>query len=160
MVTDYLGQVQQKVSETTGKADGIESLARMVKDSVVSLDAELASLSQQRTQISALMLPYIGLYRTLTDSELYDKVPDLAQIDIVPLDPDSEDLTKRVFALAVGMAQRTTDREISIPILVQQVSRNEQVKLPWTNPSAVISSLLSRSDKWQRISPGVYQHLS
>lgn len=159
MATDYLGQVGQKVSETAGKTEHIESLAEAVKDWVASLDADLISLREQRIQIGNLMAPYRGLYRTLTASDLYDKVPDLAQIDILPFDPGMEALTDRIFTTAIAQAGNAVDKEIYMSILISALNKEGSTRLPWFNPAAVISSLLSRSDDWERVRRGVYRYL-
>ena len=159
MATDYLRQVRQKVEETTGKSSDIESLAEMVKDCVTSLDSDLESLTNQRSQVAELMRPFIGLYRSLTKSDLYNKVPELALIDIQPLDSDTADWTKRVFELAVSHAIKSGDRKISVNALVNELSENPFEELPWGNPAAVISSLLSRSEDWERVQRGIYLYL-
>lgn len=159
-------RIQHTVSTTTARPESIESLGQQVIQAVQEFDDTIATVLEQRRRIVTLMEPFYSLYQSVANQKLLDALPALSQLKEDPTDLDARLLTKKAMSLANEMWEEIgygNDKRISLGDLVKDLKEyaaEEEITIPWSNPGAVVSTILTRSGDWERITPRQYRRIS
>lgn len=159
-------RIQHAVSNTTASPVSIESLGQQVIDVVREFDETIASALEQRRRIVSLMEPFYSLYQSVANQKLIEVLPGLSQLKEDPTDLNARLLTRETLSIAADMWEElsaTDENLISLGELVKELKEyaaDEKISIPWSNPGAVVSTILTRSGNWERITPRQYRQIS
>ncbi|NQW18900.1 MAG: hypothetical protein HQ478_15625 [Chloroflexi bacterium] len=162
---NYVQQIEQQVSFTTATPQSIETLANTVVRLIQEIDEQIVTALQQRRRIVALMEPFNPLYQSVAGGSLVEALPGLTQLNDDPTDLSARDLAEALLEIANEMWDDRTDSDdlLSLGQLehrLKEYAEEENVKIPWSNPRAVISTILRRSEKWERATPKQYRKIN
>ena len=62
-----------------------------------------------------------------------------------------------VLGTAAQLVRETGSPEVTDEQILEYLELNRARPLPWSNPRAVISSILARSGQWEKVEPGKYR---
>lgn len=158
-------RIQHLVANTTARPESIEALGKQVIDAVQEFDDTIGTVLEQRRRIVTLMEPFYSLYQSVADQKLLDALPALSQLKEDPTDLDARLLTTETMSIASEMWEELgfeDEKLISLGDLVKELKEyaaEEKITIPWSNPGAVVSTILTRSGNWERVTPRQYRRI-
>jgi hypothetical protein len=157
--------IARQVSNTAARPDSIEALAKRVIEAIQEYDVSIASALEQRHRIVELIEPFIPLYQSVAKKRLIDALPGLTQLSEDPTDLIARRLTQETLKIADEMwnDRGTTEDLVALGEVVQELKNyaaEEDIKIPWSNPAAVVSTILTRSGRWERETARQYRRIN
>ena len=161
---NYAQAIEGRIASTTATPQSIEYLGEEVVHAIKELDDQIVSVLQQRRHIVARMEPFFTLYQSVSGERLLDALPALSQLDDDPTDLNARDLVQKVTDIADEMWDERVNAEDFVALgqlenKLKEYAREENVKIPWSNPRAVISTILMRSGNWERETARQYKRI-
>lgn len=162
---DYAHLVENRLAGTTATPQSIEYLGEEVIRYIEEIDEHIVGALKQRRRIVALMEPFFSLYESISGDALTESLPGLSQLKEDPTDLSARDLSERVLEIADEMWDERENQTDLLPlgrleIKLKEYAQENNVKIPWSNPRAVISTILTRSEKWERATARQYKRIN
>lgn len=159
--------IERQISSTTATEHSIERLAEQVVRDIKEFDDSIATTLEQRRRIVSLIEPFFSLYKSISGENLLNSVPGLSQLKDDPTDLTARLLTREVLGIADELwddsaPDENGNRQITLGMITQALKKfasEEKLTIPWSNPGAVISTILTRNGDWERVSPKQYRRV-
>ena len=154
MVQDYARAVIKLVQATTTDRAGITKIVEAAEQAINDVDRDIATLVSQRAAVVGVFTRFVDVYEIVTSEELRTE-DDVERLTEPPSGTirTAETLRKKILEIA---DQMTIGHEITVDQIRIRLKDNE-VTLPWKNPSAVIGTILRQSGQWRRVEEGRYE---
>ena len=161
---NFADTIDGRVRGTNATAQSIEYLGQEVIRVIKEIDEQISGALEQRRRIVATMEPFFPLYESVAGESLIDTLPGLSQLEEDPTDLSARDLSRTVLEIADEMWDERENRDDLLPLgglenELKTYAQENNVKIPWSNPRAVISTILVRSERWERATARQYRRI-
>ena len=161
---NYAQLIENRLAGTTATPQSIEYLGEEVIRYIGEIDDQIVTALKQRRRIVTLMEPFFSLYQGVSGDALIETLPGLSQLEEDPTDLNAHDFSEAVLGLADEMWDERENEDDLLPVgglelKLKGYAVEVDVKIPWSNPRAVISTILLRSERWERATARQYRRI-
>jgi len=152
----YLDEILNIIKGTPNTPDGIKIIVDAVEERLNVIDSELQDFVAQRNMLGKLLQQYIELYRAFSGQELMSD-RELDNKQKIPYTAISEDELRELVLKTAEDGLILSSNNMVVDNTIWSMLKTRGYTLPWSNPKAVISTILYHSDLWKKIDTGKFK---
>lgn len=156
MAGQFETSVAQRVTQTTNTPEGIRNALVDIEENLNAIDLLLSDLLAERTVIASFVGHLADMYRLMT-GEFPLPEQHLENMQSPPNPVRSGALRLKVLKIAMDIAPEPGGVVRDSDVLAVLEKMNPDSPTPWSNPPAVIATILNRSGEFTKKDSGVYE---